>query len=73
LKVCIERLEEDKVELFGKYTKSEENVLELKKQLDALKAQKKENEDKLMAKLKEKDTEQSIIISNYDDKIKVYK
>ena len=73
MKVCIERLEEDKVELFGKYTKSEENVLELKKQLDALKAQKKENEDKLMAKLKEKDTEQSIIISNYDDKIKVYK
>ena len=57
MKVCIESLQEDKMELFGKCTRAEENILELKKQLDALKILKKDNEDRLMAKLKEKDTE----------------
>jgi len=57
LKVCIESLQEDKMELFGKCTRAEEHILELKKQLDALKILKKDNEDRLMAKLKEKDTE----------------
>jgi len=45
------------MELFGKCTRAEEHILELKKQLDALKILKKDNEDRLMAKLKEKDTE----------------
>lgn len=37
MKVFIESLQEDKNELFGKYTKAEETIAELKKQLDALK------------------------------------
>ncbi|EAR87871.2 hypothetical protein TTHERM_00006350 (macronuclear) [Tetrahymena thermophila SB210] len=69
----IKNLESDKSDLEEKTLKQEEKIVLISTQLEQTKASKKEIEDKLSRKIKEKETEQNIISQDYNQKIQVYK
>ncbi|KAL4499684.1 hypothetical protein ABPG72_017224 [Tetrahymena utriculariae] len=69
----IKNLESDKRDLEEKSLKQEEKIVLISTQLEQTKTTKKEIEDKLSKKIKEKETEQNIITSDYNQKLQVYK